>query len=440
MIPARGSRHRGRGCRENADTGAAWSLLAAVAVVALAGSGTGCASSGVELAREQARQQSAWSALVAPARRDATRTLSWDAALEQMRGHNTKVRAADLDVSRAMEAVEQVKRSLIPTANFEAGYERLFTSGSNLSFEPFTFAGTLFFDVPGLFNYRVRYEAAVLTLTHARLVRETVWRGQVIALYRAMEEGRELQERAARLERAGSALDALAASAPNATAGERGDLAEAGKELSKRRAEWLARAGEVLGLQGARVEFSGTGVPPLPYGDPDGRPRAEQLAQLPLRLAALDLLALRARQLGITLQQWPEIDASVSSPTLYESGPGQGSYWSPRQLFAGVDALWTLDTQGRHASDKRLLAGETSYRREVLEQEAAASASKLRAALDGLARTDRKLEIVEQSLSSAGASFRPELLDARKSLLAERLDWRLTIWFFDDTQWPHVST
>jgi hypothetical protein len=109
-------------------------------------------------------------------------------------------------------------------------------------------------------------------------------------------------------------------------------------------------------------------------------------------------------------------------------------------VLAGVDALWSLDTQGRHASDKRLLAGETAYRREVLEQEAASSAAKLRAALDGLAQTDRKLSLVEQALASPLGAFHPELLDARNALMAERLDWRLTIWFFDDTQWPQEST
>jgi hypothetical protein len=415
-------------------------LLGAVALVALSGSGSGCTSASEELSREQARQQAAWNVLVAPAVRNGPRTFTWGAALVEMRTHNTKVRAADLDVSRASEALQQVRRSLIPTASFEAGYERLFTSQSNLSFEPFTFAGTLFFDVPGLFNYRVRYEAAVLTLTHARIVRETVWRGQVIALYRAAMEGRDLQEQAARMARAEAALDSLAGTAPGTAGRVRGDLAQADKDLAKLQGEWLAHTGEILGLPGVAIALSDEGLPPLPYGPADGRPRAEQLAKLPLRLAALDLLALRARQLGITLQQWPEIDASVSSPSIYESGPGQGSFWSPRQVLAGVDALWSLDTQGRHASDKRLLEGETAYRREVLEQEAASSAAKLRAALDGLAQTDRKLELVEQALASPQAAFHPELLDARKTLMAERLDWRLTIWFFDDTQWPKEST
>jgi len=419
MMPARGIR-------------AAWVSLCAGALGVFLGSSAGCASAGKELSREDDRQQAAWNVLVSPSSGSRARNLGWTAALEQLRHHNAKVLAADLDVARATEALKQVRRSLIPTADFEAGYERLFATGGNLGFEPFTFAANFFFDVPGLFNYRVRYEAAVLTLTHARLVRETVWREQVIALYRAVLDGRDLGDREARLARAGAAIDSLAATAPATAARERGDLADESRELERLRGEWTGRVSEILGLPGVAITLSDGDLPPLPYGPPSGRPDPSQLAQLPLRLAALDLLALRARQLGITLQEWPEIDASVSSPSIYETGP--------RQILAGVDALWAVDTQGRHASDKRILADETAFRREVLEQEAAASAAKLRSALDGLARTDRNLERIERALSSPDSTFEPELQDARRSLLADRLDWRLTIWFFDDSQWPHDST
>jgi hypothetical protein len=115
---------------------------------------------------------------------------------------------------------------------------------------------------------------------------------------------------------------------------------------------------------------------------------------------------------------------------------GQSYVWSPRQVFIGVDSFWTLDTQGRHASDRRLLDGEMSYRHEVLEQEAAATAAKLRTALDGLAQTDRELDSVERTLASSDDSLRADLLDARETLISDRREWKLTLWFFDDTKWP----
>jgi len=414
-----------------------FSLIAALALLTLIAA-AGCTSATKELSLEEGRRQADWNALVSAAPAPPV-TLSWPAALAQMRAHNSKVRAADLDISRAAEAFEQVKRSLIPTASFSAGYQRLLDSGNNVQFEPFTFAANLFFDVPGFFSYRVRYEAAILTLAHARLVRETVWRDQVIALYRAEIEGRELQDRVSRLSRSETATVSLAASAPDTAAKERGALADEHRELAKDRADWLDRTGEILGLRGVPIVLSDDGLPPLPYALASDRPEPRTLAQLPLRLAALDLLALRARELGITLQEWPEIQMSVNSPTVFEAGQGQSYVWSPRQVFIGVDSFWTLDTQGRHASDRRLLDGEMSYRHEVLEQEAAATAAKLRGALDGLAQTDRELDSVEQALASSDESLRADLLNAQQTLISDRQAWRLTLWFFDDSKWPNDS-
>jgi hypothetical protein len=130
---------------------------------------------------------------------------------------------------------------------------------------------------------------------------------------------------------------------------------------------------------------------------------------------------------------------SMSSPTVFETGGGGNYTWSPRELFLSVDSFWTLDTQGRHASDRRLLEKEMTYRHEVLEQEASATAAKLQQALDGLARTDRRLGTVEQALASAGSSLRPELIRARQTLMADRREWSLALWFFDDAQWRSGS-
>ena len=419
----------------------AWRTAAAtLALGAWLGLGAGCVSTDKELAREQDSRDAAWKALVAPGRPPAHEVLAWPAALARLREHNAKVRSADLDVARAAEALGQVKRSLIPAANFEAGYNRFFSSSGNFAYEPFTFAATLFFDVPGLFNYRVRYEAAMLTLAHARLLRETVWREQVLALYRAAIEDSELRERSRRLDRAEESVASLAAGAPEAVAKERGFFSGEHREIARLRSDWLVRAGEILGMPGTDIAFSREGFPDLPYALPAERPSPEKMARLPLRLAALDLLAIRARELGITLQEWPEVDVNVTSPTIYQAGAAQGNVWSPRQVFAGVNSYWTLDTQGRHASDKRLLKGEQTFRREVLDQEQEATAARLRGALDGLARTDREIESVDRAIAEPGAIARAELLSAREALQAERRDWRLTIWFFDDDRWTNDST
>jgi hypothetical protein len=413
----------------------AWSGLTAAALVA---AGSGCLSAPKELDKEEARRDARWHVLVNAPRPGPELTLDWPGALRQMRRHNPKLQAADLDLARAEEALSQVRKSLIPSANFQAGYNRVFGNSAGVSFEPFTFAATFLFDVPGLLNFRTRYEAAVLNLTRARLARETLWRTQVIELYRAALERRDLDERETRLANGTDARRQLAASAPRAAAAERGRVRAEQALLSSRQAEWRQRAATLLALDGLPFQITESGLPPLPYETAEQRPSPETLARLPLRVAALELVALRARQLGVRLQQFPELDVSVVSPALYETGPGQRSIWSAREMVAGVDAFWTLDTQGRQKSESRLLAAEIAYRREVLDQEAIAVAGRLRSALEGLRDTDSRLATVVQAMGSVPTGLRQPLAEAAATLRSTRREWQCVLWFFDDAQWASL--
>jgi len=414
----------------------AW--VVGVAAAALVAAGSGCVSATKELAREESRREALWRSQVAAP--PTALAFDWPSALVRLRQHNPKLRSADLEVRRAEEGLSQIKRSLIPTPSLEAGYNRIFGNDTGVSFEPFTFAATVLFDVPGLFNYRTRYEAALLNLTRARLARDTLWRAAVIDLYRAEVERRELRQKEAQMAAAESARRSLAVQVPRAAEDERGRWEAEKTQWSTRQKEWVARTGELLGLTGTPFDLSEQGLPRLPYERPQDRPSPETLARLPLRVAALELVALRARQIGIRLQQLPEIDVSIDSPTIYQTGPGQQTIWSSREVLAGVDAFWTLDTQGRQTSERRLLDAEISYRREVLDQESVAAAGKLRAALDGLASTDRQLASVESALASAPSAWRPGLLESGANLRAARRDWQFALWFFDDAQWASLPT
>ncbi len=394
----------------------------------------GCLSVKDELAREQVALGKSWETLAETGR--PARTLTWDEALAQVRAHNPKVKSSALEVLRAGEALDQVRRSLIPTVNLQAGYNRALDNGANAGFDPFYFATNLFFDVPGLVNFRVRHEAAVLTLTRARLMREMVWREQVTELYRlALANGR-MEARTARVRRELEALDAVAGPAPRIAAQERNRVQALQTRLAGERMELQARLGDVLGLPGVPVAIAAGGLPPLRYEQAAGRPAPAQLAQLPLRLAAIDLVALRARQLGVRLRSWPEVTVSVSSPTIYRRTDGRDNYWSSSDVFVGLNTYWALDTQGRNASQARLAKAELANRRETLEQEAARMAAKLRLALDSLGRTDARLADLQRTLAAAPAAWRGAMLDSRDALEDERHEWQLVLWFFDDAGWP----
>ena len=105
-------------------------------------------------------------------------------------------------------------------------------------------------------------------------------------------------------------------------------------------------------------------------------------------------------------------------------------------MFVGLNTYWTLDTQGRRASQARLAAIELANRREMLEQEAARMAAKLRLALASLGRTDARLAELQRALPDAPPALRVALLESRDALQDERHEWELVLWFFDDAGWP----
>ncbi|QYM78927.1 TolC family protein [Horticoccus luteus] len=394
---------------------------------------SGCLSVRRELALEQTRQHVAWAALATPPRRE-TRTFSWAGALAQLRAANPKIRSAELDLIRAREAREQVRRSLIPLVSLQSGYNRSFGGSSLNTFDPFYFAATVFFDVPGFMNYRTRAEAAELTLTRAELGREAVWREQVTSLYRAAAAQEDLAAQLARLQRQQARARALAPGAPRAATAAQRRLLPAQTRLDAQLADAREKVADLLGLPGTPIVFSG----PLPdpgYDRVAQRPAPAQLAGLPLRLAAIELVALRARQLGVRLQAWPEVNFSVSTPTLYRRTNGQSDYWSSHDTLAGANAFWTLDTRGRQASEGRILTAELALRRTILEQEAHRVAAQLHTALDQLQVTDREFAALNAALPDAPERLRPDLLARRDALAAERREWEVVLWFFDDTRW-----
>lgn len=411
--------------------------LAAGAAVTLTLSG--CLSARRELAREQGDLETAWRRRVALAPPAHPETLDWDAALLRLRAENPKMRAADLDVLRASEALDQTRRSLIPIANFQTGYNRALRSADEVAFDPFYFAATLFFDVPGLVNYRTRYEAAVLAATRARLMRDFTWREQVVELYRQARADARLAGRMADLARQREAIDRLAASAPRTADEERRRILAQRTQLQSDRAQVQDRLGDLLGLSGVTIEIAARGLPPLAYEQADHRPAPAELARLPLRLAAVELVALRARELGVKLQGWPEVNVSVTSPTLYQRNAGQNSYWSTQEVVAGVNAYWTLDTRGHRASEGRIAAAERAARHAVLELEADKIAAKLRAALDGLAGTDREVAALAQAIATAPREVRRPLEESLATVRDERSQWELVLWFFDDARWTPLG-
>lgn len=406
-----------------------WLSVLGLPVLLLA---SGCYSVKTQLAREESAQQTKWQTLSASTAPACT-PLTWETMLVQLGSHNAKLLGARLNVQRANEALVQVHRSLIPMANIQASYTRSLGS-DNSGLDPFSIATTLFLDVPGFVSYKTREEAARLAVIRSTLALEGIWREQIIDLFRAVIACQEAEEQAALLQRRAEAVANLAPAAPLRAGSLRRELALEHDASDARLHEARLRLAEVLGWKAGSVNLEGT-LPDLGYNTPASRPAPEAMGQLPLKLGAVELVALRARQLGIKFDYWPQFNLSITSPTIYQREAGQSTYWSSQQILVGSNAFWTLDTQGRNASQERLVESELTQRREVLAQEAAQLADKLRFALSSLASTDARLDQLQAAAASAPDRLQASIAPARAALQMERCEWKLVLWFFDDARW-----
>ncbi len=393
---------------------------------------TGCISVHRELAAEEQRRQVDWQQRHATAQlaRAAPLRLAWDDALVLLRRGNEKIRAVDLDCLRASENLQQVRRSLLPLLSLQGGYNQALTSGTGI--DPFTFAASVFFDVPGMVGYRLRHEAAELVVIRSQLALEAVWREQTVELYRAFSHCAQLAGDRRNLARA------LAAATGPGSARFRTLLEHRLATLVGDEAEASTKLSHLVGQPDVVFDCTAAGLPALAYEQPANRPAATAIARLPLRLAAVELVALRARELGVNLEYWPEFSVYVSNPSLYRRNDGQNTYWSSRDMFAGANAYLTLDTRGRIASQKRIVAAETRLRRETLEREAATLSHRIETALVALSDTDVQLAALPAAGSTPSTLFQTAVAARRTTLLEERRDWQLVLWFFDDARWPGV--
>ncbi|HEY0944746.1 MAG TPA: TolC family protein [Opitutaceae bacterium] len=401
--------------------GAALAMGAAAALAGL----SGCLSVKRELAAETQQTIASWEKRHSTAAKPTARVaLTWDDAVARLRTGNDKIRAADLDSLRAAENLRQVRRSLIPQLNLQAGYNRALDGHTTI--DPFTFAAGVFFDVPGMIGYKVRLEAAQLSAVRSGLARELVWREQMVELFRAFADNAQLAADLARLVEAEKA-------SPAAPQRFRAVLVQRRLAASSALAESDERVGRLIGEPAGVFACVASTLPVLGYEHAAERPAAAVLARLPLRLAAVELVALRARELGVNLQNWPELNVYVSTPAVYRRTGGEGAFWTTEDVFAGANVFWTLDTRGRRAGQKRLLAAEAAFRREALERESARLSRRIAHALAALSDTDARLAALP---ATTGASALDASVAAQRAALnSERREWQLVLWFFDDNRW-----
>ena len=281
-------------------------FFAAACFVALMFAG-GCASPEKHVSKHMDGLRASWETNLERHVTLPVRTVDWPQAMQLMLEGNLKLRQARADVTNNIENYRQVFKELLPTLNGRAGVSKQLASLNQLSFDDVTFSADSFFNVPGIVNFSARVYVAKLMLIRARTAYELAEREQTVALYRLFNG---VQEQLIE-------LDKLKLQRANAGAMTRidpftGRMMET--QLKTRELDALKvqrslqqQASDLLGNFQYQWEFATNGMPDLKYHlEPLPLSDTNRVAQLQMRLFALELEAARATLTGIKLRYWPD--------------------------------------------------------------------------------------------------------------------------------------
>jgi hypothetical protein len=378
------------------------------------------------------------------------RALDWAAALDQLRAHNLKLRQARNEVTNSHEAVRQVFRDLTPTLNLRAGVSKNLKSLGSTTIDDVTFSADSFFNIPGLVSFGARLYAARLFQLRAEAAFELTQREQIIELYKVFLLAQDTQLQSEHLTVQRSTAAAIREVDPIT-----GQLllteAEIKKLTNERETESLQqRAAELLGSREHLWKFTTNGLPDLVYeSDPMPLEDTNRVAQLQMKMVAIELEAARAQQNGIKLRYWPELNLFVSGPPIYQRAFGTDRFWDAGDLRASADLFWYLDTRGYVSRQLRQVRRQQTIQRERLRQESIALIDRLlytqtllQAVRDQAKQVDRELEVLKAvppaqnypSLMKYAEDYRA-LVEQQRQLRRELAELKTLFWFVDENAW-----
>jgi hypothetical protein len=378
------------------------------------------------------------------------RVLDWSAALDQMRQGNLKLRQARVDLTNSHEAVRQIFRDLTPTLNARAGLTKSIEDIPSATVDDVTFSLDSFFNIPGFVSFGARLYAARLFELRSRTAYALVEREQIIDLYKLFWSAQISQAQGAHLEN--QKRTAVAFQEVDPFSGQLLSTELQLQEIAERR-EWESlqqRAGDLLGDRSWRWVFVTNGLPELRYAsEPLNLADTNTVAQLQMKLVAIELEAARVQLLGMKLRYWPELSIFVTGPPIYQRAFGQERFWDAAQLRASADLFWHLDTRGQIARQLRQTRRQQALQRERLRQETLGLMDRLlftqnllTATQDQIRQIDLQLRIMQAvppaqnflSLQSYATDYRT-LVERQRALLREQAELNTLFWFVDERAW-----
>lgn len=423
-------------------------LLIAVAIL------SACSSPKTKVASQLDTLRKAWEENVNYQAQLPNRTLDWPTAVGIMRENNLKLRQAATDVTNSQEAVRQVFKDLIPTLNLRAGVAKEFVDVPNLELDDVNFSASSFFNVPGVVNFYARYYAARLFAMRAQVTQELAEREQIIELYRVFFNAEELRNQTTRIDTDRATALAMEQVDPFTGRMMLTELKTAELAYARDAKTLQDRISDLLGSRDNRWILVNDGLPsfdyqqhPLPLAD------TNRVAQVQMRLLAIELEAARAQLLGLKLRYWPELNIFVTAPPIYSRSAGTDRFWDTDEIRASADLFWNIDTRGNLSRTIRQTKRQQDLQKERYRQESIALMNRLvftqgliDAVKDQLDQVQTQLEILlavpptqnYAALEKHSQDYR-NLTQQQIQLRRELSELNALFWFVDEFAWPPNS-
>jgi hypothetical protein len=425
-----------------------FALVAAASLLTLVLAG--CLSPTKKVSNYYGDVQAQWRTNVARQMALPVRNLTWPEALDLLQERNLKLRRSRNDITNAIENVRQVFKDLLPTLNFRAGVSESIREITSVGVDDVTFSIDSFFNIPGVVNMSTRLFGTKLALLRSQTVYELAVREQTLELYRAFLEAQEHREVSAQIET--EKLFAQAVQRADAISGEAllRDITGRALAFEKETDALQSRISDLMGGREWRWNLITNGIPgfayeasPLPLAD------TNRVAQLQMRLVSIEIAGAWAREVGIKLQYWPEVNVFVTAPALYQRINGVNRTWRPDEIVLRGDFFWRIDTRGYVARQLKQARREQVLQLLQIQQDSLALIDKLLAAQrlltlgrEQLTQLQRVMPLLEQVPMPADFAGILSLLDLYRNLREQDRKLRREIaelnalmWFVDEQKW-----
>lgn len=426
-------------------------IAMAIAVLTLGIFWAGCGSPEKKVALHMDTLRVAWQTNLEHQIDLPVREVDWPAAVELLHKGNVKLRQSRLEITNTIENYRQIYKELIPTLNARSGVSKRLASLDTLSFDDVTFSADSFFNVPGLVNFAARIYVAKLMMLRARTAYQLAEREQTIELYRLFNG---VQEQAVELEKL--SVQRANASIMNRIDPFTGRMMETElqlREVTALKAERSAQqsASDLFGDYSYRWVLLTNGLPELQYHiNPLPLADTNRVAQLQMKLVALELEAARATITGIKLRYWPELNIFISGPPVFQRFSGQERWWDADQVRGSADLFWQLDTRGYISRQLRQTRRTQELQKDRFRQESLALMDRLlftqqlmKSTRNQLERTDKEIQLLLAvppaqnflSVQKYAADYRA-LTQQQIRLRRELAEFNALFWFMDEQAWP----